>query len=232
MITVRKSADRGHFDHGWLDTYHTFSFGDYFDRNHMGFRTLRVINDDKVAPGAGFGMHPHQDMEIITYMLAGELSHKDSMGNQKSLKAGEVQRISAGTGILHSEFNASKTATAHLLQIWIRPDRKGHAPAYEDRAFPTGASDNALLLVASGSGRDGSLKINQDADVFATKIGAGKTLSHAIAAGRHAWVHVARGTLSVNGTVLEAGDAAAVSDEGSLTLAAKDDAEALVFDLA
>lgn len=232
MITVRKSADRGHANHGWLDTYHTFSFGDYFDRNHMGFRTLRVINDDKVAPGSGFGMHPHQDMEIITYMLDGELSHKDSMGNQKALKAGDVQRISAGTGILHSEFNASKTSTAHLLQIWIRPDRKGHTPAYEDRAFPVGASDNALLLLASGDGRNGSLKINQDASVFATRLGSGKALTHTLDTGRHAWVQVARGSLSVNGTALTAGDAVAISDEPTLTLSATTDAEVLVFDLA
>ena len=232
MITVRKSADRGHANHGWLDTYHTFSFGDYFDRNHMGFRTLRVINDDKVAPGSGFGMHPHQDMEIITYMLDGELSHKDSMGNQKALKAGDVQRISAGTGILHSEFNASKTSTAHLLQIWIRPDRKGHTPAYEDRAFPVGASDNALLLLASGDGRNGSLKINQDASVFATRLGSGKALTHTLGTGRHAWVQVARGSLSVNGTALTAGDAVAISDEPTLTLSATTDAEVLVFDLA
>jgi len=230
MLIIRKSSDRGHANHGWLDSYHTFSFADYFDKNHMGFRSLRVINDDRVAPGAGFGTHPHQDMEIISYILDGELSHKDSMGNQRALKPGDVQRISAGTGISHSEFNASPTTPVHFLQIWIRPDRKGHAPAYEDRSYPAGSRENKLLLVASGDGRDGSLKINQDASVFATRL-KGASLTHPLAAGRHAWVQVARGSVSVNGTPLAQGDAAALADEPSVTLKTDAEAEVLVFDL-
>lgn len=231
MITIRKSSDRGHANHGWLDSYHTFSFADYFDKNHMGFRSLRVINDDRVAPGAGFGTHPHQDMEIISYILDGELSHKDSMGNQRALKPGDVQRISAGTGISHSEFNASRSTPVHFLQIWIRPDRKGHAPAYEDRAYPAGSRENKLLLIASGDGRDGSLKINQDASVFATRL-SNASITHPLAGGRHAWVQVARGSLSVNGVPLSEGDAIALSDEASVTLKTDGTAEVLVFDLA
>ena len=232
MITTRKSNDRGHFDFGWLNTHHTFSFGDYHDRNHMNFRTLRVINDDVVAPGAGFGMHPHKDMEIITYVLSGALAHKDSMGNGEALRPGEVQRMSAGSGILHSEFNASKTDPVHLLQIWIMPEKRGIEPSYEQKPFAQAERHNKLRVVVSPDARDGSLKIHQDASIHASMLDAGKSVMYELKPGRHAWLQIARGELDLNGTKLAAGDGAAVSDEKSLTIRAVENSEFLLFDLA
>jgi redox-sensitive bicupin YhaK (pirin superfamily) len=232
MITPRKSQDRGHFDLGWLNTHHTFSFGEYHDPRNMNFRTLRVINEDVVAPGAGFGMHPHRDMEIITYVLSGALEHKDSMGHGEVLRPGEVQRMSAGTGILHSEFNASKTDPVHLLQIWIMPERKGIEPGYEQKAFAESERRNRLREVVSPNASDGELRIHQDASIHASLLDAGKSVMYELKPGRHAWVQVARGKIDVNGTTLSAGDGAAISDEPSLTIRAETDAEFLLFDLA
>jgi redox-sensitive bicupin YhaK (pirin superfamily) len=228
MITIRRSKERGHFDHGWLDTNHTFSFADYYDEKHMGFRTLRVINEDRVAPGQGFGTHPHRDMEIITYVLEGALAHKDSSGGDGVLLPGEVQHMTAGAGIRHSEFNASKEKPVHFLQIWILPERNGLKPGYEQKRFEI----DGLQLVASHDGRDGSLRMHQDADLFAGQLADGKEVKHALAKDRHAWIQVARGSLSVNGAALSAGDGAAVSDESSLAIRSKAPAEFLLFDLA
>jgi redox-sensitive bicupin YhaK (pirin superfamily) len=231
-MIIRRSNERGFADHGWLKSLHTFSFADYYDPAHMGFRTLRVINEDRVAPGQGFGSHPHRDMEIISYVLDGELQHKDSMGTGSIIRPGEVQRMSAGTGVVHSEFNASKTELVHFLQIWILPAERGIQPSYEQRAFPPEGRRGALRLVASPDGRDGSLTVHQDARLYATLLGAGERVRHEFAPGRHAWVQVARGALELNGTRLDAGDAAALPEAKSLELVGKDDAEALVFDLA
>jgi redox-sensitive bicupin YhaK (pirin superfamily) len=230
MMTLRKANDRGHAEHGWLDTHHTFSFAGYYDPEHMGFRSLRVINDDKVAPGAGFGTHPHRDMEIITYVLSGALEHKDSMGNGRIIKQGEFQYMAAGTGVQHSEFNPSDKEPVHLLQIWIQPDRKGAKPNYAEKSLGK-AAPGKLYLAASKSGRDGSIPINQDAEVYVAKFGGGETLEHSLQPGRHAWVHVAEGELTLNGQKLAAGDAAALSDETSLKFSATKPAQALVFDL-
>ena len=230
MITIRKADERGRADYGWLKTHYTFSFADYHDPDWMGFRSLRVINDDIVAGGGGFDMHPHRDMEIITYVLSGALEHKDSMGNGRIIRPGEVQYMAAGTGVLHSEFNPSRTEPAHLLQIWIRPDRKGAPPAYADKSFAS-AESGKLTLIASGSGRDGSIRINQDAEVFAAKLKAGDTVTHTLKPGRHAWVQVAEGELTLNGERLNAGDGAAVSEETALRFASEKPAQALVFDL-
>jgi redox-sensitive bicupin YhaK (pirin superfamily) len=238
MIRVRKSEDRGHNRFGWLDTYHTFSFGEYRDPAHMGFRSLRVINEDLVAPGQGFGAHPHRDMEIITYVVEGALKHEDNISSPDSpghslvLRPGEVQRISAGTGIEHSEVNPSKTEPVHLLQIWIIPDRRGHTPGYDQREFPVAERKDRLRLVASAGGRDGSIPINQDADLYAGTLGAGVKVEHALRDGRGAWVQVVEGELEVNGEKLVGGDGAAVEGEAALRLHATAPAEVLVFDLA
>ncbi len=232
MIRRRASGDRGHANHGWLDTYHTFSFDTYHDPAHMGFRSLRVINEDRVQPGHGFGTHPHRDMEIVTYVLDGALAHQDSMGNGSTIRPHEVQRMSAGTGVTHSERNASKTEAVHLLQIWILPERRGLAPSYEEKTFPPEEKRGRLRLVASRDGRDGSVTIHQDVDLFASILGPGERVEHALRAGRHAWVQVARGAVALNGVALAAGDGAAVSDEARLSISAAEPAEFLVFDLA
>lgn len=234
MITVRRSGERGHFDHGWLDTRHTFSFAGYQDPAHMGFRALRVINEDRVLPGEGFGTHGHRDMEILSYVLSGVLAHRDSSGGGGELRPGEVQRMSAGTGIRHSEFNGSKEGPVHFFQVWLLPDRPGHQPSYEQRTFPAPERQNRLRLVASPDGAEGSTVIHQDARVYATLLAQGRALEHTLAAARHAWIQVARGEVEVNGTRLAAGDGAALSDERLLKITATGpgEAELLVFDLA
>lgn len=232
MITLRRARERGHANHGWLDTNHTFSFADYYDPAHMGFRALRVINEDRVAAGAGFPTHPHRDMEIVTYVLDGALQHRDSMGNGSTIRPGDVQRMSAGTGVTHSEYNASKTEPVHFLQIWIVPGERGLPPGYEQQAFAPDELRGALRLVASPDGAAGSVTVHQDARLYATRLAAGESVSHALAPGRHAWVHVARGAATVNGAAVSAGDGAAVTDEPALVLTGTDDAELLVFDLA
>jgi quercetin 2,3-dioxygenase len=232
MMTTRRSRERGHFDHGWLDTYHTFSFADYRDPRFMGFRSLRVINEDRVAPGQGFGQHPHRDMEILTYVLSGELEHRDSMGNQGVIRPGEVQYMAAGTGVEHSEFNPSRTEPVHLMQIWILPDHRGATPAYEQRPFPSLAEAGALTLLASPDGRGNSIRINQDAMLLASTLSDGQTVSHELSAGRGAWVQVLRGQIALNGTELAEGDGASIVDEPRLTMSAAQEAEILVFDLA
>src|SRR5687767_2749699 len=230
MMKVRKSTERGHAEHGWLDTYHTFSFANYYDPQWMGFRSLRVINDDLVMPGMGFGAHPHRDMEIITYILSGALEHKDSMGNGRVIGAGEVQYMAAGTGVQHSEFNPSKDEEVHLLQIWIQPDRNGVAPRYEEKSLAN-ARTGALHLAASKDGREDSISIHQDADFWLAKLGTGDSVAHQLAPGRHAWVHVAEGDVTLNGKELSSGDAAAVSDEAELKLRGIKPAQVLLFDL-
>jgi quercetin 2,3-dioxygenase len=230
MMTLRKANERGHADHGWLDTYHTFSFAGYYDPAHMGFRSLRVINDDTIGGGGGFGTHPHRDMEIITYVLSGALEHKDSMGNGRVIRPGEVQYMAAGTGVAHSEFNPSATVPVHLLQIWIQPDQPGAKPRYAEKSLAR-AKTGQWHLVASQGGRDGSIAINQDADLLLTKLNAGDSVEHALQAGRHAWVHVAEGQVKLNGRLLQAGDAAAISAEERLKLTASQPAQVLLFDL-
>jgi redox-sensitive bicupin YhaK (pirin superfamily) len=230
MITVRKSADRGRSSHGWLDSRHTFSFAGYHDPSHMGFGPLRVINEDRVAPGAGFPPHAHQDMEILTYVLEGALEHKDSLGSGSVIRPGDVQRMSAGTGIRHSEFNASKTDSVHFLQIWILPKHRGIAPGYEQKHFANDGKDG-LRLVASGDARDGALTIHQDADVYAGRLAPGDSVHHGLSPRRLGWVQVARGTLTLNGLSLNAGDGAAVEEETELALRAGSDAELLLFDM-
>ena len=231
MIRIRKSEERGHADHGWLDTYHTFSFADYHDPQHMGFRSLRVINDDTVAGGGGFPMHPHRDMEIITYVLTGALEHRDSMGNGSVIRPGNVQYMAAGTGVRHSEFNHSKTEPVHLLQIWIQPDEHGTAPRYAEKSFAS-APTGSLTLIASRTGRDGSIAINQDANVFVGKFSGNDAVMHSIESGRGVWVHVAEGEVTVNGEPLRAGDAAALTTEQKIELKARKPSQVLVFDLA
>jgi len=231
MMTIRRAKERGHANHGWLNAHHTFSFADYHDPRWMGFRTLRVINDDTIAGGGGFGTHPHRDMEIITYILSGALQHRDSMGHEAVLKPGDVQRISAGTGIAHSEFNYSPIEPVHLLQIWIQPERKGVKPAYAERSFGDGAAKPGLTLVGSHGGRDGSVPINQDADVWLARWDAGSSATHPLEPGRHAWVQVAEGEVTLNGETLRSGDGAALSGEAGLTLAAQTRAQVLLFDL-
>ncbi len=232
MIDVRRSEARGHFDHGWLDTYHTFSFADYHDPRYMGFRSLRVINEDRVAPGQGFGRHPHRDMEILTYVLSGAIEHEDSLGNRGVIRPGQVQYMAAGTGIVHSEVNPSGSEPVHLMQIWIRPARRGAEPRYEQRDFPGVGQRGRLTLLASGDGRDGSIAINQDADVYAAALAAGSRIEHALRAGRGAWVQVLRGEVTVNGEALAAGDGAAIRDEPGVTLSVAESADVLLFDLA
>ena len=232
MLTIRPSDERGHARHGWLDSRHTFSFADYRDPQHMGFRALRVINEDRVEPGKGFGKHHHDDMEIVTYVLDGALAHQDSLGNGASIEPGEVQRMSAGTGIDHSEFNHSAEERVHFLQIWILPERRGLAPSYEQRAFPFAERRGELLLVASRDGRDGSVTVHQDVEIHAGKLGPGARVVHALRPGRHAWLQVARGAIEANGRPLRAGDGLAASDEKQLEIRATADAEVLLFDLA
>lgn len=230
MMTLRKAEDRGHADHGWLDSYHTFSFAGYYDPAHMGFRSLRVINDDKIAPGAGFGTHPHRDMEIITYVLNGALQHKDSMGNGRIIHPGEVQYMAAGTGVQHSEFNPSDRETVHLLQIWIQPDCKGAKPRYEEKTLAE-AKSGALHLIASKTGRGGSIQINQDTDLYVAKLNSGDRITQELRPKRHAWLQVAEGEVTLNGQRLKAGDAAAFSDEPHIELAASQNSQVLLFDL-
>lgn len=232
MIAIRKSAARGHANHGWLDSYHTFSFANYYDPNYMSFRSLRVINEDIINPGKGFGTHGHRDMEIITYVLEGALEHKDSLGTGAVIKPGEVQRMSAGTGIQHSEFNHSQTDPVHLLQIWLLPDTNGLSPSYEQRDFPVAERHGNLRLVAARDARDGAVKINQDVDLYAAILDKNSQVSHVLDSNRHGWVQVARGSVLLNGLALEKGDGAAVSDESELVIEATEDAEILLFDLA
>ncbi len=232
MIQIRRSEDRGHFDHGWLDTHFTFSFADYHDPKHMHFRTLRVINEDRVAPGGGFPTHPHQDMEIVTYVLEGGLEHRDSMGNGSVIRPGDVQRMSAGTGVTHSEYNPSATEPVHLLQIWMFPERKGIKPSYEQKSFSDTEKRGRLRLVASPDGREGSVTIHQDIELYAAVLGAGGSVRHELKPDRHAYVQVVRGSVKLNGQKLEAGDGAAISEEKTVELIGVKDAEMLVFDLA
>jgi quercetin 2,3-dioxygenase len=231
MQRLRRAGERGHAQHGWLDSFHTFSFADYHDPSHMGFRSLRVINDDTVAPGRGFGSHPHRDMEIISYVLDGALAHRDSMGTGSVIRPGDVQRMTAGTGVVHSEHNPSKTEPVHFLQIWLIPSQQGLPPGYEQRTFPTEHKAGRLRLVASPDGRDGSITIHTDAAVYAGVLGAGQTAELPLAPGRHAWIHVARGAARVNGHDLGAGDGLALSDEPRVQVEGLDRGEVLVFDL-
>jgi len=230
MITFRKAEERGHADHGWLNAYHTFSFADYHDPQHMGFRSLRVINDDTIAGGGGFGMHPHRDMEIVTYILSGALQHRDSMGNGRVIRPGEFQYMAAGTGVRHSEFNDSPVEPVHLLQIWMVPDHKGAAPSYAEKPMAD-ASTGRFHLIASKGGRADSISINQDADVLLAKFVGGDMASHSLRPQRHAWLQVAEGELTLNGHPLQTGDGAAVSEESSLTLNATKPSQVLLFDL-
>ncbi|MEI8290782.1 MAG: pirin family protein [Verrucomicrobiota bacterium] len=230
MKTIRKSNERGHVNHGWLDSYFTFSFADYYDPQWLGFRTLRVINDDLILPGMGFGTHPHRDMEIISYVLSGQLQHRDSIGNGRTIKAGEFQYMAAGSGVEHSEFNPSKTEATRLLQIWIKPDAKGVKPRYAERNF-TKAETGKLHLVASKNGRDGAFEIHQDADLLLGKLDAGQSVKHPLAKDRHAWVHVAEGEVTINGSKLSGGDAVAVSEEEALNITASKPSQVLLFDL-
>jgi len=232
MVTIRKAEERGHFNHGWLDTWHTFSFADYYDPREMGFGALRVINEDRVQPGRGFGMHGHRDMEIITYILEGALEHKDSMGNGSVIRPGNVQRMSAGTGVRHSEFNPSREEPVHLLQIWIEPNVTGIAPSYEEKTFEPREKQGRLRLIASGDGREGSARIHQDAYVYASVLEAQDRVTHRLAPGRRAYVHVARGTVAVNGAPLRAGDGAKITGESAATFSGAHAAELLLFDLA
>ncbi|HSN98076.1 MAG TPA: pirin family protein [Candidatus Nanopelagicales bacterium] len=230
-ITLRRASERGHLDFGWLDTNHTFSFGSYHDPRHMGFRVLRVINEDRVTPGEGFPTHPHRDMEIITYVLEGALEHKDSMGTGSVIRPGDVQRMSAGTGVTHSEYNASRSEGVHFLQIWILPEARGLAPGYEQKGFSAEEKRGKLRLVASRSGAEGSVRLNQDMKLYATLLEAGEEVRFEREVGRHAWVHVARGEAELNGRPVAAGDGASVSGEGAITLRGVKGAEILVFDL-
>jgi quercetin 2,3-dioxygenase len=231
MITLRKSADRGHANHGWLDSYHTFSFASYYDPKFMNFRSLRVINEDRVSPGAGFPTHSHQDMEIITYVWEGALEHKDSLGNGAIIHPGEVQRMSAGTGIQHSEFNPSKTEGVHLFQMWILPEEKGLIPSYEQRDFQVKNTPNQWHLLVSRDGRNGALKIHQDVDLYAAFLTDNCQLSHSFKSNRHGWLQGAEGKVTANGVGLDAGDAVAISDEDILTIAANETSQFLLFDL-
>ncbi len=243
MLTVRRAEDRGHEDHGWLDTRHTFSFADYYDPKHMGFRTLRVINEDRVQPGRGFGTHAHRDMEIVSYVLDGALEHKDSMGTGSVIRPGDVQRMSAGTGVLHSEFNASKTDNVHFLQIWIVPAKAGIAPSYEQKTFSREERRGRLRLIASPEGQDESVTIHSDASILAAVLERGDRVEHMVRPGRHVWIHVARGRVKANGIELKGGDGASGSDQGTISIEGLDagqpdealpsaaGSEVLVFDL-
>jgi redox-sensitive bicupin YhaK (pirin superfamily) len=232
MLTIRKASERGHANHGWLDSHHTFSFADYHDPRHMGFRALRVINDDRVAGGQGFGAHAHRDMEIISYVLAGALAHEDSMGTGAVIRPGDVQRMSAGTGVVHSEFNASRDDEVHFLQIWIIPEQRGVKPGYAQKTFTDADKRGRLRLVASRDGADGSISINADARVYAGLFDAGESAELALPEGRHAWIHVARGKVRINGTEVTDGDGVAVSGERAIRVEGVAGGEVLVFDLA
>jgi redox-sensitive bicupin YhaK (pirin superfamily) len=233
MITVRKSDERGHANHGWLDSHHTFSFANYYDPKHMGFRSLRVINEDRVAPGQGFGAHAHRDMEILSYVLEGKLAHKDSMGHVEQLSPNEIQKMSAGSGIIHSEFNGSSTEPVHFLQIWIEPKSNGGAPLYEQIELDPKTKRDTLKLIAGPERVDGAVQINQDASVFVTEVSPGRTVSRELGKARHAWVHVVRGDANVNGAKVTTGDAVALSKEEKLTITGEgsEPSELLVFDL-
>lgn len=231
MMTVRPREERGHADHGWLDSHHTFSFADYYDPRHMGFRTLRVINEDRVEPARGFGTHPHRDMEIISYVLEGGIQHRDSMGTGSVIRPGDVQRMSAGTGVTHSEFNASQTDPVHFLQIWLMPSRRGLSPSYEQKTFSAGEKQGRLRVVASPDGREGSISVNTDATLYAGVFGGGERGALELSPGRHAWVQVARGSVRVNGTELREGDGAALSGESRVEVEGTSGGEVLVFDL-
>ncbi len=232
MITVRRSQERGGGDHGWLQTRHSFSFDQYYDSRYMGFRSLRVINEDWVQPGHGFPTHPHRDMEIITYVLEGALEHKDSLGTGSVIRPGDGQRMSAGTGIRHSEANASKADAVHLLQIWIIPDKPGHQPGYEQKTFPAEEKRGKLRLIASPDGQDGSVTIHQDAKLYVSLLEPGQQVEHGFSKGRHGWLQVAKGAVEVNGKALNQGDGATISDEQKLTIKGSADSEVLLFDLA
>jgi redox-sensitive bicupin YhaK (pirin superfamily) len=232
MITRRPAAERGRTRTDWLDSYHTFSFNRYYDPRHMGFRGLRVINEDFVAPAAGFPPHSHRDMEIITYVTRGALEHRDSMGNQSVIRPGEVQRMSAGTGVTHSEYNPSPDAPVHLLQIWIEPERAGLPPSYEQKEVPTDGAGGRLRLVASRGGRGHSVNVHQDVEVYSAALGEGEEASYELKTGRHAWVQLVKGSLSLNGEALGPGDGAAVSDESALVFKALEPSELILFDLA
>jgi redox-sensitive bicupin YhaK (pirin superfamily) len=232
MITIRKSEERGHFSHGWLDTFHTFSFDQYYDAAHVHWRSLRVINEDRVAPGQGFPTHSHRDMEIITYILSGALEHRDSMGSGSVIRPGDVQRMSAGTGVSHSEFNPSDSESVHLLQIWILPESHGLAPSYEEKSFSEVERRGRLRLVASEDGREGSVTIQQDARLYAAILDAGASVEHTLGANRYAWLQVARGAVKLNEFDLQQGDGAALSNETDLKIVGQEPAEILLFDLA
>jgi redox-sensitive bicupin YhaK (pirin superfamily) len=233
MLTLRRAEERGRADFGWLDSRHSFSFGHYFDPKHMGFGPLRVINDDRVAGGGGFPTHPHADMEIVTYVLDGALEHKDSLGNGSVMRPNDVQRMSAGTGIRHSEFNGSETEPVHLLQIWILPEKKGLAPGYEQKSFAREEKQDRLRLVGSRDGRDGSVTIHQDVDLYSTLPGEGKTVTHSLNTGRVGWVQVARGSVTLNGQQLYPGDGVAIESAGPVEITGTSaDAEVLLFDMA
>jgi redox-sensitive bicupin YhaK (pirin superfamily) len=232
MIAVRHSAERGHLNHGWLDTYHTFSFADYYDPAQMGFRALRVMNEDRIAPGMGFGIHGHRDMEIVTYVLSGALEHKDSLGHGEVLRPGELQRMTAGRGIRHSEFNPSADQPVHLYQIWLLPREAGLEPSYEQKAFPATERTNRLRLVGSPAGDDGSLTIQQDARLFLATLDADAAVAQELPSGRHAWLQVLRGSVDLNGTPLTTSDGATISNESQLIIKAVAPAEVLLFDLA
>jgi redox-sensitive bicupin YhaK (pirin superfamily) len=230
MIHIRKSDDRGHFDHGWLNTYHTFSFADYYDPESMGFRSLRVINEDRIAAGRGFGTHGHRDMEIVSYVLEGALAHQDNIGQGGVIKPGDVQRMSAGTGVLHSEMNGSKEEPAHFLQIWILPEKNGIKPSYEDKHFDEDSRRGVLRLIVARGSQDGAVHINQDVRIYSALLDGGASVTHKFDASRHGWIQVARGEIVLNGQELVAGDGAAISDEPSITISGKG-AEVLLFDL-
>lgn len=232
MMIIRRAEERGHANHGWLDSYHTFSFANYYDRHYMGFRQLRVINEDRISGGRGFGTHPHRDMEIITYLVEGALEHHDSMGNHSVIRAGEVQRMSAGTGIAHSEYNHSKTDTVHLLQIWILPDRTGIQPSYEQQYYSEAEKRGNLRLIVSPNDRENVLKIHQDVGLYATTLEVGESVEYPIPEHRHAWIQVVKGEIDLNDRVLQAGDGAAVSEETNLQITARSFSEFLLFDLA
>jgi len=231
MITLRRSEERGHANHGWLDSFHTFSFAGYYDPKHIGFSALRVINEDRVAPGQGFGTHPHRDMEIISYVLEGSLEHRDSMGTGSVIKPGDVQRMSAGTGVTHSEFNGSRSEQVHFLQIWIVPETNGIKPGYEQKSFTEEEKRGKLRLIASRNGREGSVTIHQDASMYATLLAAGEEVKYTLGEGRKAWIHVVRGEIKLGEHVLSAGDAAAITGEQDVVLAGQAQGEVILFDL-
>ncbi|MCC6995737.1 MAG: pirin family protein [Deltaproteobacteria bacterium] len=231
-MQIRRASERGHADHGWLESFHTFSFADYYDAQHMGFRALRVINDDRVAPGRGFGTHPHSDMEIISYVLDGALEHKDSMGTGSVIRPGDVQRMTAGTGVRHSEHNPSPTEPVHFLQIWLLPERRGLQPSYQQRSFPATERQGKLRVVAARDGRDGAITVHQDVVLLAGLLAPGERTSYTLAPARHGWLHVARGVVKLDGEQLSSGDAAAFSAAGKLDLEGVEAAEVLLFDLA